>query len=111
MPTCTRATCDVGTTDEPLNTKSDGAALRLDPDGEALIDETVTTAQVGVFDDSGRGVTVEFDRERTIHASAHGLRWTYYEEELQVGRVEVPLEVPRFGETVTLSYALVPWDG
>ncbi|MBM4377223.1 MAG: hypothetical protein FJ095_19250 [Deltaproteobacteria bacterium] len=107
IPTCTRNVCNAVTqSGGTLNRKSKGASLAFDP--------VLGSERVRVRDSATpkpRGFDLAFPPGRTVTLRPHGLRFSYYGEELQVGRVEVELVVPASeGASTSLDYELVPVD-
>lgn len=100
VPTCTRARCDRRDGGDPLamlNRKAAGATLAAAPGGFTLRDAM------------GRGLDIRFDGSVAATAFPEGLRHSYYGEELQIGRIEAPLPLPRaLGERVSIRYRLLP---
>ncbi len=102
IPTCTRETCDdlTGALGN-LNRKSRGASI-----------EAVASAPSPTFrirDRDGRGFDVVLEGPRVTAVRPHGLRYSYYGAELQIGRIELDLDVPSaVGARTRVRYALVP---
>ncbi|MBM4357857.1 MAG: hypothetical protein FJ096_07080 [Deltaproteobacteria bacterium] len=105
VPTCTRnvwngVNADGGT----LNRKSRGASLAFDA---VLGSQRVKVRDLAA--PKPRGFDIALPPGRTVALRPHGLRFSYYGSELQVGRIEVELTVPASdGASTSLDYQLVP---
>jgi hypothetical protein len=97
---CSGGTGDGGT----LNRKSKGASIGFDA--------TLGAQLVHVRDGASplpRGMDLVLPPGRQVTLRPHGLRYSYYGSELQIGRVELELEVPATDTvTTSLEYQLVP---
>ncbi len=105
IPTCTRNGCAAmdgkgGT----LNRKAKGASIALD----LTLGARLVHVRDGAAPKPG-GLDIVLPPGRTVSIKPHGLRYSYYGSELQVGRIEVELVVPGAnGEGTSLDYELVP---
>jgi hypothetical protein len=93
--TCTRANCNGSTLQ---NRKRNGATITLP-----------STQEIRALDNQGNGISVTFTGAQTLTSYPHGLRKIFYNDEMQVGRVEVALATSwQAGQTRTLTYRIAP---
>jgi hypothetical protein len=105
VPTCTRANCNGAI----KNRKLRGAFLDVTGGASPSNGQVVTAQKVQVLDQNSKGVTFEFTSAVPLSLQRHGLRHLYYDDEFQVGRIEVQLPTTwSAGQVYTLSYSLIP---
>ena len=105
VPTCTRAICNMVTGDGGLlNRKSKGATVTED----LTLGKQLLHVRDGATP-TPHGLDIALPVGRTVTVMPHGLRYSYYGSELQVGRVEIDLSVPvAVGDASSLAYVLTP---
>ncbi|WKZ56281.1 MAG: hypothetical protein QY326_05950 [Bdellovibrionota bacterium] len=105
LMTCTRNNCNPA--NGVKNRKTLGATI-VDLSGNPLNGQHVLNG-VRIVDDEGEGVEVLFNGPQMVQVFPHGMREIHYQDELQIGRVQVVLpNVLTDGQTHQLQYTIAP---
>lgn len=106
VPTCTRSNCAAPSL---RNRKLRGASLNIDGAPGTPNGTVVSASSVRVVDSLGKGMAIQLGTAHPLSIQRDGIRFIYYDDELQVGRVELRLPTSwTVGQSYSLAYAIVP---